>query len=323
MSNKQPYDPEDIESLMMHKRFNELYPEEKTFVLRHIASEEEYEHMRKTLQAIVSDSSTESMLKVPAHIKKKLMAEFNTERKSTWIIWLNAFKGWLWPEDAWLALRPALLIPVVIFCASMVWWYMADTRDASLLAEVKEQVHVTERSLPVEDETEVEEEPSSAERPSPESILAETMGEEVMVMEDDEETSIDETVTELKAIADEMQLADAAKEKETRRDEAMAEEEFAAPEHAIKGLDLVAEEIEPATYEVIDTVTLSDVEVQYTAPTSSKVAAYDIQEVAVMSESTSRTGTNLFQNTINPVDAVKRQNAQTDKAVLELLYTAY
>lgn len=322
MSKKQPYDPEDIESLMMHKRFNELYPEEKAFVLRHMESEEEYEHMRKTLRAIVSGSDSEPMLKAPARIKKNLMAEFDTERKSPWIIWLNAFKGWLWPEDAWLALRPALVIPVVLLCGSLAWWYMADTGDASLLAEVKEQPKVAERALPIEDETEVVEETSSAERPSPENTLADTKDEEVPVIEDFRELAADEAVTELDDVADAAPVVDVAKESKARRDMA-AEEELAAPEEATKSLDLVAEDFEPAADEVIDTVTLSDVEVQYTAPTSSKVATYDIQEVAVLSESTSRAGTNLFQNTVNPADAVKRQNAQTDKAVLGLLYTAY
>ena len=36
MSDKQVYDPEDIESLLIHKEFEELYPAEKEFVLKHI-----------------------------------------------------------------------------------------------------------------------------------------------------------------------------------------------------------------------------------------------------------------------------------------------
>jgi hypothetical protein len=43
------YDPEDIESLMMHKHFTELLPDEREFVLKHIDSESEYEHLRETL----------------------------------------------------------------------------------------------------------------------------------------------------------------------------------------------------------------------------------------------------------------------------------
>ena len=53
MKRKFKYDPEDLESLLLNKRFNELYPEEKEFVLRHMDSAEEDASMRKTLLSIV------------------------------------------------------------------------------------------------------------------------------------------------------------------------------------------------------------------------------------------------------------------------------
>jgi hypothetical protein len=39
MKDPLKYDPEDIESLLKHKTFSELYPEEREFILKHIAHE--------------------------------------------------------------------------------------------------------------------------------------------------------------------------------------------------------------------------------------------------------------------------------------------
>ena len=52
MKEELKYDPEDIESLLKHKAFAELYPEEKSFVLKHISNEDEYENLRSTLLEI-------------------------------------------------------------------------------------------------------------------------------------------------------------------------------------------------------------------------------------------------------------------------------
>ena len=52
MNKHQLYDPEDLESLLEHKNFNELYPEERQFVLRHIDSESEYDSLRQTLLSL-------------------------------------------------------------------------------------------------------------------------------------------------------------------------------------------------------------------------------------------------------------------------------
>ena len=84
------YDPEDIESLLLHKQFNELYPEEKEFVLRHLDSVEEYESMRRMLLELKNSEGTDEWLTPDPSIKKALMAEFARERKGRFSIWLNS-----------------------------------------------------------------------------------------------------------------------------------------------------------------------------------------------------------------------------------------
>lgn len=84
------YDPEDIESLLLHKQFNELYPEEKEFVLRHLEGIEEYESMRRMLLELKNSEGTDEWLTPDPSIKKALMAEFARERKGRFSIWLNS-----------------------------------------------------------------------------------------------------------------------------------------------------------------------------------------------------------------------------------------
>jgi hypothetical protein len=90
MNHMKKYDPEDIEYLMIHKQFHELYPEEKEFVLQHVEGVEEYESMRKMLLELKNSSVQDDWLTPDASLKKALMAEFAKERKGRFSIWLNS-----------------------------------------------------------------------------------------------------------------------------------------------------------------------------------------------------------------------------------------
>jgi hypothetical protein len=90
MKQFEKYDPEDIESLLLNKQFAELYPEEKEFVLRHISDEEQYNSMRRMLIEIREISQSDDLLTPDASIKKNLLAQFDTERKGRFTIWLNS-----------------------------------------------------------------------------------------------------------------------------------------------------------------------------------------------------------------------------------------
>lgn len=83
------YDPEDIESLLLHKQFHELYPEEKEFVLRHLGSPEEYESLRKTLFEVRDASRNDEWIEPDARLKRDLMTEFSREKRGGFFVWLN------------------------------------------------------------------------------------------------------------------------------------------------------------------------------------------------------------------------------------------
>jgi hypothetical protein len=85
------YDPEDLESLILHKHFTELLPDEREFVLKHIDSETEYEHLRETLMQSMTAFNEEEFTPPPA-LKRDLMQEFNRHHRQQpiWTVWLNS-----------------------------------------------------------------------------------------------------------------------------------------------------------------------------------------------------------------------------------------
>lgn len=89
-STMKKYDPEDLEFLILHKQFNELYAEEKAFVLQHIESEEEYNELRTTLFILYDQSREGEMLEPDPSIRESLMAEFGSEKKGGFRVWLNS-----------------------------------------------------------------------------------------------------------------------------------------------------------------------------------------------------------------------------------------
>lgn len=90
MKRNEKYDPEDIESLMLHKQFNELYPEEKEFVLRHLDDEQAYENMRKLLLEIREIAASDDMLTPDPSIREYLLSELSREKKGRFSVWLNS-----------------------------------------------------------------------------------------------------------------------------------------------------------------------------------------------------------------------------------------
>jgi hypothetical protein len=133
------YDPEDIESLLLNKQFAELYPEEKEFVLRHISDEEQYNSMRKMLMEIREISQSDDLLTPDASIKKNLMAQFESDRKSRFTIWLNSL--FAAPDLPWFRQRGFQMAFGIGLVLIGVWgilqWNNADAPVA--LAEVRKE----------------------------------------------------------------------------------------------------------------------------------------------------------------------------------------
>lgn len=138
------YDPEDIESLLLNKQFAELYPEEKEFVLRHISDEEQYNSMRKMLMEICEISQSDDLLTPDASIKENLMAQFESDRKSRFTIWLNSL--FAAPDLPWFRQRGFQMAFGIGVMLIGVWgilqWNNADTPAA--LAEVRKEENKTD-----------------------------------------------------------------------------------------------------------------------------------------------------------------------------------
>ncbi len=113
MKNEFTYDPEDLESLMMHKSFDELYPEEKSFVLKHMDSSEEYESMRSTLFAIRASKSDNEELTMPTSRKEDVMAAFRAEHQRERWFSLNGIFMWFFPPNRSWIQKPAFQLAVL------------------------------------------------------------------------------------------------------------------------------------------------------------------------------------------------------------------
>lgn len=133
MKFESKYDPEDIESLLLHKQFHELYPEEKEFVLRHLENEQEYESMRSVLMELKNISSNDEWLEPDASIKKNLMREFSSEKKSRFVIWLNSL--FAFPDRPWYSQRGVQIAFGVFILGFLLLRYVGENQSITQFAE--------------------------------------------------------------------------------------------------------------------------------------------------------------------------------------------
>lgn len=113
MKKEHTYDPEDIESLLMHKQFNELFEEERNFILQHVEGEKEYESLRKTLYELHNVAFESELIDPDPSIKAAIMKEFASERKGGFMVWLNSL--FAFPEVIWYK-QPAFRLALVSAC---------------------------------------------------------------------------------------------------------------------------------------------------------------------------------------------------------------
>lgn len=117
MERREQYDPEDIEALLMERPFEELLPEERAFVLRHLKDADEYEAMRATLNALRNLHEDNEPLVGDAAVRENVMATFREQRRPRLQIWLNSVGALFLPGESrgfWMpSLRMAGLAAVV------------------------------------------------------------------------------------------------------------------------------------------------------------------------------------------------------------------
>lgn len=110
MERHERYDPEDIESLLSERAFDELLADERAFVLRHMSGRDEYERMRALLHYVRPDERERGTIEPEDRVKRNVMAAFRAQQQPQWRIWLNTLASWLAPGDAAAMWRPALAL---------------------------------------------------------------------------------------------------------------------------------------------------------------------------------------------------------------------
>ena len=98
MNKQRPYDPEDLEALMLNKSFDELLPDERTFVLQHFSGKEEYGSMRQLLFQSM-ESMQENKPQPPGALKARMIHDFREHHRSQSrpSVWLN-FMAQFWNQ---------------------------------------------------------------------------------------------------------------------------------------------------------------------------------------------------------------------------------
>lgn len=133
MNKHQLYDPEDLESLLEHKSFNDLYPEERQFVLRHIDSESEYESLRETLLTLRGLVKNEVDIEPNRYVRKNVMDVFAAQHKRPGFS-LNAW--FVLISERLNGYRPALAFGAVLGIVGIAMYvYFSGSTDAEMLAD--------------------------------------------------------------------------------------------------------------------------------------------------------------------------------------------
>jgi|GEM_PF-3805910 len=117
MDTFEPYEPEDLETLLREKSFDELLPEEQAFALKHIASCAEYESLRGLYLRLTTDRR--DTLEPSPEMKNRAMAAFRAKHGSASTGrsgWLGLFKlsPWYSTENTGMRIALALLIIALI-----------------------------------------------------------------------------------------------------------------------------------------------------------------------------------------------------------------
>jgi|JI6StandDraft_1071083.scaffolds.fasta_scaffold08571_5 hypothetical protein len=140
MEPTERYDPEDLEHLMLERRFDELLEEERAYALRHLADRAEYERMRALLLHVREDRTAQGTMDAPPKVREHVLQAFRDQQKPQWKIWLNSVGGFLMPEQPAQYWRPALAlgtVAVLVF-ASLLTLRNMETDGNKVLAELKE-----------------------------------------------------------------------------------------------------------------------------------------------------------------------------------------
>jgi hypothetical protein len=226
MNENDTYRHEDIEALLMSKRFDELLPEERSFILQHVQDEAEYTSMREMLLQMHELSFDNEMQEPPESLHTALMHGFaeHAERERGYRPRFAPWMGW--------AIAAAVVGFAAIFFAP--FWKNIET------AEVKEPQPTVAPIVPVVPDTAAVVMPSEAEQlyaslqpaeipPAPEAVdelyeRLETVKSVVLTAQEEEVMEAPADYNEAPAVEDMvLDKAMTAKEESTSAAPAMAQ----------------------------------------------------------------------------------------------------
>jgi len=141
MERREQYDPEDIESLLTERSFDELLSEERAFVLRHLSGRDEYEQMRALLHHVRPDERGRPTIEPEDRVRSNVLAAFRAQQQPQWRVWLNSVAVWLAPRDASAFWRPALAfgsLALLIVAGFVAVRQFGNETSVADLAELKE-----------------------------------------------------------------------------------------------------------------------------------------------------------------------------------------
>lgn len=279
MNKHQLYDPEDLESLLEHKNFNELYPEERQFVLRHIDSESEYDSLRQTLLSLRGLLKNDVDITPDQSIRRNVLDVFEARHKrpgfslNAWfMLFTERFNGY----------RPVLAFGALLGIVGVsLYMYFTISSGAEMLADNQHAPRVN-RSVNTDggEALEFEErfEPSTTQELVIPAI-AEVEIEEVSTVGVDSDF---ENVSMAKeGVAEE--FTPRSLTKEAKKDEMSADDQaFVEKEAKAKRID-VAEAEESIVFQDNITENLSSAPSFDSAPSS--VATYSVESVQISSGS--------------------------------------
>jgi hypothetical protein len=127
MSKHETYRHEDIEALLMSKTFDELLAEERSFVMQHVQSEEEYNSLRRLLLEMHELSFDDELHDAPESLETALMHGFAEHAEKE-----RGYKRRFAPWMGWAAAA------AILACSLIFFWPEAPTVE---MAEVDQNEH--------------------------------------------------------------------------------------------------------------------------------------------------------------------------------------
>ena len=148
MERREHYDPEDIESLLQQRAFDELLDEERAYVLRHLNGRDEYEAMRALLNDVRNDDRRRAPITADPQLRAELMGIFRAQHRPQWQIWLNSVGTFIWPKETSDLWRPALAFASLALLITAGVWVMRNGADHEpQLAELKQEAATPEKPV--------------------------------------------------------------------------------------------------------------------------------------------------------------------------------